>query len=219
MTDQPPSSPPAPPGYNAAAGGGPGGTAPKTSGLAVASLVVGLLGFCIPIIGGLVGLILGIVALRRIGRSGGTVGGRGVAIGGVIASSVSLLFGLVVAVFLFGAAFWVRMRPVHVQAHAHLTEARVQIETTGIALDVYELDLGHYPTEADGGLRALREKPPGAGDAWAGPYLKRAPTDVWGNAIRYEPPDPARSDIRRHAYRVWSAGPDGIDGTPDDVER
>jgi len=219
MTDQPPSTPPAPPGYNAAAGGGPIGTAPKISGLAIASLVAGLAGFCIPIVGGSAGLVLGIVALRQIGRSGGTVGGKGLAIGGVVASAVSLLFGLVVAIILVGGAFVVQKRAVGMREHVREDLTCLQIEMTAHALDVYEVDLGHYPTEAEGGLRALREKPAGAGADWAGPYLRETPTDAWDRPLRYEPPDPARSDIRRHTYRVWSVGPDGINGTPDDVER
>jgi hypothetical protein len=59
----------------------------KTSGLAVASLVLGILGlFCgIP---GVVGLVLGIVALNQIKKSQGQIEGRGLAIAGIVLSAV-----------------------------------------------------------------------------------------------------------------------------------
>src|ERR1035437_4067181 len=50
----------------------------KTSGMAIASLVLGILGICG--ITALVGLILGIVALVKINRSGGRLSGQGLAI-------------------------------------------------------------------------------------------------------------------------------------------
>jgi len=64
----------------------------KTSGLAISSLVLGVLGFCG--ITALVGLILGIVALGRINRSGGRLSGNGLAIGGICVSGFMLLFSV-----------------------------------------------------------------------------------------------------------------------------
>jgi len=211
MTDQPPSPPPAPPGY------GGSETGVRASGLAIASLVVGLAGFCIPVIGGGVGLALGIVALRQIGRSGGAVGGRGLAIGGIVASAVTLLFGLVVVGGIVTSMFMGRTWVAEAQGQM---ETRVQIEATANALEMYHLDVGRYPTEADGGLEALRARPPAAVDDWRGPYVKEPPADGWGHPLRYEPPDPDRpDDVRGHTYRLWSVGPDGMEDTPDDVER
>jgi len=57
-------------------------TVQSVNGLAVTSLVLGILGV------GLVGLILGIVALGQIKRSGGTEGGRNIAIAGVVLSCI-----------------------------------------------------------------------------------------------------------------------------------
>ena len=62
----------------------------KTSGMAIASLVLGILGFCG--ITALVGLILGIVALVKINRSGGRLSGQGLAIAGISVSGFMLLF-------------------------------------------------------------------------------------------------------------------------------
>jgi hypothetical protein len=71
---------------------------PKTSGLAIASLVCGILGLiCIPILPALLGLIFGIIAIRKINGSGGGVGGKGLAVGGLITSVI----GVIIYVALF----------------------------------------------------------------------------------------------------------------------
>ncbi|MGB2754284.1 MAG: DUF4190 domain-containing protein [Phycisphaerae bacterium] len=70
--------------------------APKTSGHAIAGLLVGLGGLCTCGVGGIVGLVLSIVALKKIDASRGTLGGRGLAIAGIIASAVCILIGLVI---------------------------------------------------------------------------------------------------------------------------
>ena len=74
---------------------------PKTSGLAIASLVLGIAGLCTVGLGSIAGVILGIAALVRIGRSGGQLAGRGLAIGGIIASIVTLLVWVVAAAAIF----------------------------------------------------------------------------------------------------------------------
>jgi hypothetical protein len=61
--------------------------APKTNGLAIASLVCSILGlFCG--VGGILGLIFGFVARGQIKRSGGTQQGRGLALAGIIVGFV-----------------------------------------------------------------------------------------------------------------------------------
>ncbi len=76
----------------------------KTNGLAIASLVVSLAGFISCFLSSPVGLILGIVALTKIGQSDQK--GRGMAIAGVIIGGVFTLF-LLFMVFSGGwAAFW-----------------------------------------------------------------------------------------------------------------
>ena len=61
----------------------------KTSGMAIASLALGVLGLLG--ITALAGLILGIVAISRINASGGRVKGKGLAIAGICVSSCMLL--------------------------------------------------------------------------------------------------------------------------------
>jgi len=84
----------------AAPSAGPPPPRSRISGLAIASLVVGILSLC----GGLfsvVGLVLGIVALVRIGRSRGELTGQGLAIAGTALSGVGLVVGLVTLAILF----------------------------------------------------------------------------------------------------------------------
>lgn len=64
----------------------------KTSAMAITSLVLGVLGFCG--ITAVVGLILGIVALVKINRSGGRLSGQGLAIAGICVSAFMLLFSI-----------------------------------------------------------------------------------------------------------------------------
>lgn len=63
----------------------------KTSALAIASLVLGVLGLLTCGLTALVGLVLGVIALIQIGKSQGRLSGNGLAIGGIC---VSALFAL-----------------------------------------------------------------------------------------------------------------------------
>jgi prepilin-type processing-associated H-X9-DG protein len=88
------------PEFEAVLAGSPGAPPPlpaapaeaKTSGMAIASLVLGILGFCG--ITALAGLILGIVSLLKINRSGGRLSGQGLAIAGICVSAFMLLFSI-----------------------------------------------------------------------------------------------------------------------------
>lgn len=66
-------------------------SAPKTSGLAVTSLVLGVLGMFTCGLTALFGLILGIIAMVKVRNSGGKLGGNGLALAGVIVSAIFLL--------------------------------------------------------------------------------------------------------------------------------
>lgn len=63
----------------------------KASGTAIAALVAGILAPCTVGLGGAVGVVLGIVALKRIRRSQGRLGGRGMAVAGLVLSCLFLL--------------------------------------------------------------------------------------------------------------------------------
>jgi general secretion pathway protein G len=89
--------------------------------------------------------------------------------------------------------------------------AKAQIEAFDQALEQYRIDVGHYPTTAQG-LAALLVGPNGEG-LWHGPYLKKAiPPDPWGNAYVYTSPgsDPT------HEFEIISYGKDGKAGGSDE---
>ncbi len=69
---------------------------PKTSGMAIASLVCGVLGLCL-LLPSLFGGLFGIIALVKINKSQGALTGSGLAIGGLVTSALSLVTGLILA--------------------------------------------------------------------------------------------------------------------------
>ena len=84
--------PPLPPRLGAApaaASSSASATGPKTSGMAIASLVLGLVGFCG--VTAIMGMILGLVSLIKIGKSNGQLKGKGLAISGMILSSLMFI--------------------------------------------------------------------------------------------------------------------------------
>jgi len=93
-------------------------------------------------------------------------------------------------------------------------EARIQAAKTDInstiplALDLFEMDTGSYPSSLDG-LRAN----PGGTDSWHGPYLKKKPMDPWNKVYIYSSPGEHNQD----GYDLSSCGKDGQPGTTDDV--
>jgi general secretion pathway protein G len=67
--------------------------------------------------------------------------------------------------------------------------AQVQIHDLNRSLELFKLDVGRYPTNAEG-LQALVTKPASA-NGWNGSYLNGGlPPDPWGNAYRYANPGP-----------------------------
>lgn len=108
---------------------------PRTSGLAIASLVFGILGLiCIlPLVGSIVGLILGILALTSIQRSQGTVGGQTIATAGLVISAIGF-----VLLPLAGAL----VLPVMVQAreNARQAECMSNLRQLGLGTAMYTQD-------------------------------------------------------------------------------
>ena len=84
--------------------------------------------------------------------------------------------------------------------------AKLQIEELGAGLDLFHLEVGRYPTTAEG-LQALVEQPTGI-SGWNGPYLKKknVPDDPWGNPYHY------RSPGEQNVYDLYSYGSDNMEG-------
>ncbi len=93
--------------------------------------------------------------------------------------------------------------------------AKAQISALEAPLDCYRLDVGEYPS-TEQGLDALLQAPndPATSAHWTGPYVEDAvPPDPWGHRYRYAYPGIHNED----QPDVWSLGPDGINGTEDDI--
>ncbi len=95
---------------------------------------------------------------------------------------------------------------------AYRDAARGEIGILSGGVDRYEFDMRNYPSSLDELLKA-----PSGDDAtdWGGPYLKGSEVneDPWGNAYRLAVPGKKNSE----SYDLWSLGPDGQDGTDDDI--
>ena len=107
-----------------------------------------------------------------------------------------------------------------------------KIDTTGLLLEQiksklgeYSIDIGHYPSENEGGLSALVSKPTFDDESltgkWAGPYINRKQLkDPWGRELSYELVDKEQGNTTRQEIHVWSHGPNGEDdsGEGDDIK-
>lgn len=94
-----------------------------------------------------------------------------------------------------------------------ITAARTQIRTLESALATLRLEVGRFPTEAEG-LSLLVAPPadPAVRENWRGPYLDdEMPLDPWGNPYRYSVPPPIADGIPPKPV-VYSLGQDNRPG-------
>jgi general secretion pathway protein G len=84
--------------------------------------------------------------------------------------------------------------------------AKIQIQSFASSLDLFFLDVGRFPSSAEG-LGALVQRP-GSFSSWNGPYLKgtAVPADPWGHPYVYRAPG------QHGAYDIISYGADGQEG-------
>lgn len=90
---------------------------------------------------------------------------------------------------------------------ARVNRAKTDVTNIGLAIKLYELDTGSFPTA----LTALQEKPSSGGESWAGPYLEKIPVDPWGKPYQYRTPGTHNTT----SYDVYSFGKDGAEGGDD----
>lgn len=86
--------------------------------------------------------------------------------------------------------------------------AQAQVRELSATLSIFNLDVGRYPTEAEG-LSVLLVPPADEADRlrWQGPYFDTIPEDPWGNSYVYAPPQTATD-----SPTVMSLGSDGQEG-------
>ncbi len=141
-----PPFPPVPSAQPPAAGPMPYTALPQTgggtSGLAIASLVLGIASLVLSCITGIPAIICGIMALNKIGKSNGAEGGKGLAITGICLGSV---FTVIVGIMGVFAALAVPTFS-NVQDKARQMQASNNARQIIIAMKAYAGDHGgHYP--------------------------------------------------------------------------
>jgi general secretion pathway protein G len=90
------------------------------------------------------------------------------------------------------------------QKGAMIKATRASIGAICTAIDMYEVDVGHYPQS----LQALVQN---TGEPnWNGPYIKGGlPSDPWASPFQYT--------LKENSYLVTSPGPDRQLGGDDDI--
>ncbi|MEM7234456.1 MAG: type II secretion system major pseudopilin GspG [Planctomycetota bacterium] len=148
-----------------------------------------------------------------------TLAGRSVRSSGF--SLVEILLVILILLMLAGATV---MYVLPQQEGAQADTTRLKLTQVQGALDMYRTNMGHYPTEDEGGLNALVQRPALENEAatkkWRGPYLKAGANtlDAWDRPLKYEVVDKSlEQDKSGPDYRLFSLGPDGQEETDDDV--
>ncbi len=116
--------------------------------------------------------------------------------------------------------------------NAKVTTAKTFVNSSlKLPLASYKLAMNDYPSTAEG-LFALAQAPAGNANSasWTGPYVETAAlNDPWGHAYQYAYPstrgtaaagtsaEVTTTTAVAKPYDIWSWGPDGIDGTADDI--
>lgn len=136
----------------------------------------------------------------RRGRRTGRNGERGFTL-------VELLVVLVILVLL---ASIIGPRVIGYLGSSRAKTAHVQIESLVTAMELFHIDVGRYPTSAEG-LVAL-VKSPGNIPGWNGPYLTKGnvPLDPWGRPYLYQAGQNGAS------FQIRSYGADGKEGGTDE---
>lgn len=93
--------------------------------------------------------------------------------------------------------------------NAQADSTKQQIAILERACDSYKLDVGVYPGE----LADLMRQPANNTARWRGPYIQAdtVPADAWGQPFTYQ------ADNVNDRVRISSNGPDGQQGTGDDI--
>jgi hypothetical protein len=180
-------------GANSSAPGAPA----KTSGLAIASLVCGILGLFSCGITALVGLVLGIVAMSKIKSSQGRLTGNGLAIAGICVSGLFVLMVPIQAALILPALSKAKVRPVEIKCVSNMKQIALGCKVWGVdnndqfpaSLSLLTNELGNTSVLICPGVQS------------------RAPNTPWGQfdfsmvTYLYEPPPTNSTDPNRVILR------------------
>ncbi len=90
---------------------------------------------------------------------------------------------------------------------SRIAAAKANIENLSMALRLFEVDNGNYPSSLQGLVNN-----PGNALNWRGPYLEKGvPKDPWGNDYLYAAP----GSHNQHSFDLHSLGPDGAESADD----
>jgi general secretion pathway protein G len=99
------------------------------------------------------------------------------------------------------------------QEQAMKDAAKGQVGIFKSAVNLYKFHLKSYPESLEG----LITRPGDAklAERWAGPYIDatKVPLDPWDRPYKFAAPGKRNAD----SFDVWSTGPDGQDGSDDDI--
>lgn len=98
------------------------------------------------------------------------------------------------------------------QDKANINAAKAQIAILASNIERYRFDCKQYPES----LKDLLDKPSDAkmAERWGGPYLNKSlGDDPWDNEYQYS----ANGKKNSGKFDVWSNGPDGQNGSDDDI--
>lgn len=132
----------------------------------------------------------------------------------MIVLAIMVLLAGIVGIALFGQ-----------RDKADVQATKVQLESIESAMRAFRLDFRRYPTDEET-IAVLWDSslldPDADVASWSGYLEKPVPADVWGNEWGYtteteefdaDPDAPASGPT----FDLWSYGPDGEDGTDDDI--
>jgi len=126
-------------------------------------------------------------------------------------SGFTLIEIMVVLAILAGLVAMVAPNIIGEAGAARVKTAKAEMANIGQALDMYRLDNFSYPSTSQG-LEALVSKPSGTPEPKnykSGGYMKKLPTDPWGNAYLY-------LSKKSNDFEIISFGADGEEGGEDD---
>lgn len=127
-------------------------------------------------------------------------------------SGATILEVLVVLAIIAMIAAVVGPRVIGYLGRAKSETAQLQINNLVSAVQLFYIDMGRYPTEAEG-LSVLVEAPAGAEGGWNGPYIASdaALADPWGRDYQFQTSDTVNGFLIRSLGRDGQTGGSGED--------
>ncbi len=168
-------------------------TKQQTSGLAITSLILGLVAF-IPLVGvflGVLAIIFGFLALRQIKKE--KLSGRGLSIAGILLGATGILFTILLYGSLFYFGFISETGPF---IELKINASRQILTQDAGALELYKKKYGNYPS-------TLEE-------------VTNAGYTIFGSD-HFLKPFYYNVSLDMQSYELKSAGPDKEFGTSDDI--